>query len=368
MRLGTGAGQGLVLLAALAAACADSSAPAERTTVAVPVELAIVAAEDVPVVVRAIGTLEATRAVELRAERSGRVVELHAGEGGASSATPVLARRDDAEPRAALALAEAALAESAARSASAANTHRRTSALQRQGVASSESLDEARLALDAARAGEESSRARLAMARLEVEHSVVLAPFDGVLGRWRIDDGAFVQRGEVLGRIVADDPLELVFTVPDRWSSRVHPGADVRGDVTGEHDAPFTGKVRLVEPTVDPESRTVKVEARVPNSGRRLRPGQLATVRLVLETHGGAAVVPEEAIVAVGEDRFVFAVEKGQARAIEVALGVRLPGRVEVTGAIRPGATIVRTGHQQLSPAAPMPVREVRLADDRPAG
>ena len=358
----------VVSISALLTACSEEGARSTIGPASVPVELAVVVAEDLPVIVRAVGTLEARRAVGLRAERSARVVELHAGEGTLLAKGTRLARLDDAEPRAALVLAEAVLAEAVAHCSSAENTHRRTLSLQREGVSSSESLDEARLVLDAARASVESARARVSLARLEVEHSELRAPFAGVLGRWGVDRGAFVQRGEILGHLVDDDPLDLVFAVPGRLAARILSGAEVEGMATEGSDSAFVGRVRLVEPMVDPESRTVNVEARVPNPARRLRPGQLATVGLVLERHLGAAVLPEEAIVAVGQKHLVFVVEGESARPVVVELGARLPGRVEIFGDVKAGMTVVRSGQQRLSPETSTQVKAVEVDDDRPAG
>ena len=103
-------------------------------------------------------------------------------------------------------------------------------------------------------------------------------------------------------------------------------------------------------------TRTVTVKAALPNGDGALRPGQFASARLVLERRAGAVVVPEEAVVTRGEQRFVFVVRDGVAAAREVTTGERLPGKVEIPTGLRIGETIVRIGQDQLNVEKPTPV------------
>ena len=89
----------------------------------------------------------------------------------------------------------------------------------------------------------------------------------------------------------------------------------------------FRGEIYAIEPSVDEQTRTVLLRARVPNPGARLKPGMFSRVVLVLETRENALIVPEQALVPQGKDRFVYRYADGKAALTKIELGLRRPGR-----------------------------------------
>ncbi|MGH7682554.1 MAG: efflux RND transporter periplasmic adaptor subunit, partial [Candidatus Eiseniibacteriota bacterium] len=113
------------------------------------------------------------------------------------------------------------------------------------------------------------------------------------------------------------------------------------------------GKIDVVDPVLDPGTRSAKVIARVRNPGGKFRPGMSANVSAVLSERMNALTIPNEAIFAEGNQTFVYVV--GPDSTVDrtaVTLGTRLSDVVEVTEGLQPGARVVRTGHQKLFPKA----------------
>lgn len=337
---------------------------------AIPVETGEVRGEDVDVLVEAVGSLEADQWVEVKARRSGRVRALPGREGERVEAGTPLVRLDDSDLSARLDQARAAFAEADVRAGNAERSFERSVELRRKGVASEQDHDDMKAEFDRAVAALEVARANEAFAAAELAETVVEAPFAGVLGQLRVDPGAFVKEGESLGTLIDDDPLEMVFSLPERYVARVDRGLPVSVHVSSLPERPFPGEITFVAPAVDEENRTVTVKAEIPNPERLLRPGQFGSVEVRLERHPGAPVVPEEAIVPTAERLVVFVVEDGAATARTVRTGVRLPGRVEVVSGLRPGEIVVVTGHEKLRIDESSEVLEVRAdpGGETPAG
>lgn len=365
--MGTGralrAGLALVSLSlGLGSACGGGIAGgegSERPPIAV--ETAVVGAEDVDVIVEAVGSLEADQRIEVKARRSGRIAALPVAEGNSVSKGTALVRLDDRDLVARVDQARAALAEAGVRAAAARRSFDRSAALRKKGIASEQDHDDTESEYERAAAALEVARANLAFAEAELAETVVEAPFAGTFGRLLVDPGAYVREGESLGLLIDDDPLEVVFSLPERYIARLRKGLPVTAGVSSLPERPFPGEISFIAPAVDAESRTVTVKAKIPNPDRVLRPGQYGTVRVRLERHPNAPVVPEEAIVPTAERLIVFVVEDGNASARTVRTGVRLPGRVELLGGVAPGETIVVTGHEKLREGEPSAVRAVHV-------
>lgn len=334
------------------------------------VETAVVSAEDVDVLVQAVGSLEADQRIDVKARRSGRIAELPVDEGQRVEAGTILIRLDDRDLAARVDQARAAVTEADVRAAAAKRSFERSGALRKKGIASEQDHDDVEAEFDRAMAALEVSRANLAFAEAELAETLVRAPFAGVFGRLRVDPGAYVSEGESLGLLIDADPLELVFALPERYVARLRKGLPVTARVSSLPERPFPGAITFVAPAVNADNRTVTVGAEIPNPDEVLRPGQFGTVEVRLERHANAAVVPEEAIVPTAERLLVFVVEEGRASARTVRTGVRLPGRVELVSGVSPGETIVVTGHEKLREGEASAVRAVQLDSDGevPAG
>jgi membrane fusion protein (multidrug efflux system) len=206
--------------------------------------------------------------------------------------------------------------------------------------------------VDDAAAALEQAEGELEEAHTRLRKTAIRAPFAGILGLKQVSLGAVVDPGDPIVRLTQTHPLDLVFSLAQRHVAEVGVGQRVRGVVGGCGER-FDGEVTVVEPHVDPATRMVRLQARVPNGNGRLLPGMAARVKVEVATVPDALLVPQEAILRQGSKRLVYVVgEDGAVERSEVALGEYFADEVEITAGLAPGATVVAAGHQKLRPGA----------------
>lgn len=350
-------------LSLLLAACGSEGAGAGAGRSPTVVEAVVAERDTIQVSVRSVGSLEAAAHVELKAEAEGRVSRILFEEGEPVRSGQVLLLIDRDRLRSEMEAAAAAVERARVEAENLERQVERNRELLESGAISRQAYDDLETGFEAARARLAEARAALGVERERLGDATVRAPFDGRTGERGVDPGDFVQRGDPLVTVVADDTLEMAFSVPERYVGRLQPGSPVELRVQSYPDRTFHGSVSFVSPFVDPANRTVRLKARVPNPAAELRSGQFANVLLGLERRPDAVVVPEAAVVPREGDTFVFLVRDGVAHRQVVRLGERSPGIVEVTSGVEAGDTVVVAGQQKLqdgSPVAPE-VRPLRL-------
>lgn len=300
-----------------------------------PVEVASVEASIVRDQFQALGSIDSDELIDVVAEINARVVEMPFAEGQAVAAGHLLARLDDSEIRAQAMRAEAE--RDRARS-----DHERAQQLFERNAVSAKELEDASVDLRVAEADYEVASARLAKTRIR-------APFAGLVGRRRISAGAYVSVGQQITELARVDQMRVTFAAPERFMGDLKVGVPVTIQTPAYPGETFRGRLSVVDPIVDPQTRTVQLVASVPNRDRRLKPGMSADVRVTLAQRASALMVPDEAVFAEGNQDFVYVVQPDStvARAA-VQLGTRDSAMVEVVSGIAAGARVVRAGHQKL--------------------
>lgn len=327
----------LVAIAALSASCARGPGGRGRgfSMPPMPVEVAEASPRTVRDQFRALGSIESDEIIEVVSELNATVARLPFAEGQAVAQGELLAQLDDREIR-----AESDRAE-ARRDQAKLNFDRARRLLESQ-AASQQDLDEAQTALRVAEADAAIARARLEKTRIR-------APFAGLVGRRRVSPGAYLRAGDVVTDLARVDEMKVAFNAPERYAGELRPGIGVEVAVPAYPGLRFPGRISVVDPIVNPDTRTVALVARIPNPQRRLRPGMSADVAVTLSERTRALTVPDEAVFAEGTQSFVYVVKADSTvTRAAVALGTRDSAQVEVTAGLEPGATVVRTGHQKL--------------------
>lgn len=281
----------------------------------------------------AVGTTFALRAVEIVPAASGRVVAIEFQSGQHVAAGDVLARFDDDIERADLAEAEAKLDE-----AELALERART--LSQTNTISQASLEQLRAARTAARAGVDRALRRFA-------DRTVIAPFAGVVGLRRVEVGARVDGDTLITTLDDLSRIEIEFALPETVFGRVMPGLRVNADSAAFPGRAFAGEVVAIDSRIDPNSRSFKVRAMVPNADLALPAGMFMHLSLTLDS-GMALTVPEEAVTVEAGSTHLFVVEDGVAHRRAVQLGRREAGSVEITDGLGEDELIVVRGVQNL--------------------
>ena len=329
-------GLSLLLTQLWATKSTGSAAPGSSAGLPALVEVVPVAIEAMSERVHAVGTLEANESIMVRPEIAGVVTRVRFIEGQAVEKGMVLIELDDSE-------LQAHVAEAKAQLKIARLTYDRMMQLtgNQNPFISQQQIDQAISSLGAAEANDSLYQTRLAKTRIR-------APFSGFVGIRRISPGDYVQPGQDLINLEDLRTLKIDFKIPETFLNRIRAGQHVRITTDADPDAVFLGEIYVVDPRVDSGSRAVRVRARIPNHGEKLRPGLFAAVDVVLHQHDRALVIPEEAVIPQREKTYVYRVLDHTARWTEVTLGMRERGLVEVVGGIGSGEGVVRVGHHKL--------------------
>ncbi len=297
--------------------------------------------------VKAVGSLKALNAVELTTEASGRVVEINLKSGRQVKQGDVLLRLDDRQARADLGVIEAQLAD-------ARRQYERARSLRDNNSISQSLVDELRTAVEVAEAQRDAARVRL-------ENHLIEAPFSGVAGLSDISIGAYVTAGTTITTLDATSPMELNFSIPERFLGHLKPGQRVDAGTPAYPDQYFSGELVELGTRIDELSRSLPVRALIDNADGRLRPGQFMSVSLTLRERPGL-VVPEQAVMVRGNEKYVFVADDGIARRVSVVLGSRMPGQVEIMDGLTAEDPVVVTGQDRLSSG-----ERIRVIDDENA-
>lgn len=327
----------MLLLSALTA-CGNDSGAQPNGPPPVAVQIATAEASPLPRTLESVGTLESPEQTVVAAEQAAVVLDIDVPEGKLVPKGHVLVQLDAGQAAAALKVARARLENARAKRA-------RFQALRASNVSSDQALEDADAAFRQAEGEVEE-------ASIRVSKLTIRAPFAGIAGLRQIQPGQYVKVGDPVVELTRVDPLQLVFSVPQRHAQELAVGQRVLA-TAGRCGERFEAKVTAIEPMVDAATRTVKLKAEVPNPEAQLRPGMAASVRLVVEEIPNAIRIPHEAVIRQGARYFVYVIDAEQhARQHPVELGTFFVDSVQVREGVAAGDRVVVAGHQKLSPGS----------------
>ncbi|HYO25906.1 MAG TPA: efflux RND transporter periplasmic adaptor subunit [Lacipirellulaceae bacterium] len=191
-------------------------------------------------------------------------------------------------------------------------------------------------------------RADLALARQHLVDAVVVAPFDALVNARNVSPGAYVQMGQAVAGLVRIDRLRFTAGVPESQAARVVVGQTIHIDVAGMGE-PIVATISRLSPTVVQSSRSVRIEADVPNPDLQLQAGLFGEAEITVDAEATALAAPATAVTQFAGVQKVWVVQEGQAAQATVRIGRREPGRVEILEGLEPGASIVAVaadGHE----------------------
>lgn len=287
--------------------------------------------------VEAVGTTVASQSVEIVALAPGRVERIAFSGGDQVAAGDVLLELDSRVEKAAVKEAEANLAEARA-------AFQRAQDLYERKVNSEAALEQARAAFLRAEAA-------LSRTREDLDNRTIRAPFAGIVGLKQVETGARIDSNTVITTLDDISEVEVEFSVPELFFARVAIGQPVLVRSDAFANRVFRGKVTAIDSRISRSARAFKVRVTVPNQDRALRTGMFVGIELVLEERTSPAV-PEEAIISEGNATYIFAMEDGKARRVEVTLGLREGGFVEVLRGLEGSPRVITSGAEDLEDGA----------------
>ncbi|RZT08782.1 RND family efflux transporter, MFP subunit [Duganella sp. CF402] len=304
-------------------------------------------AASLPIKLAANGNVAAWQEASVSSESNGlRLTEVRVNVGDVVKAGDVLAVFSSETVNADLAQAQAAVHEAEANAADAAANAARARTLQNSGALSAQQISQYNTAEQTANARIASAKAALASQQLRLKYTKVVAPDSGIISARSATVGAVSNAGTELFRMIRQGRLEWRAEVVAADLRNLKPG--VSAVVKAANGSEVTGKVRMIAPTVDPQTRSALVYVDLPpNAGSKDAPfkaGMFASGQFELG-NSAAMTVPQQAIVVRDGFSFVFRLNADKhVSQIKVQPGRRLGDRIEVLGGLNADTQVVVRG------------------------
>jgi RND family efflux transporter MFP subunit len=313
------------------------------------------------------GSLSAEKTASIRSEVSGAVVAVLADPGAPVAQGAPLARVDDTVEREAWLSAKSAVTQAQLAADIAQRETGRSEKLLAAGAIAENALEATRRSELAATAALDDAKSRLASAQKTLDNTVIRAPYDGVVSERQVNAGDIVSPGSPMFTVVDPGTMRLEGAVPADKLGLVHVGAPVKFEVTGYPGRDFEGTITNIYPSADPMTRQVRLFVRIPNAGKGLVAGLYATGRVTSATRRGLTV-PAAAVDQRGITPVVTRLKNGKAEVVQVSLGMRDEGteRVEITGGLSAGDTLLIGAAQGVTAGAPVTVSAMPPSADQP--
>lgn len=312
--------------------------------------------------IEAIGTLNPYEEVVVSAEVDGMLKIIRVDEGTVVSSGIVLATIDDTDYGLEVKRAEAALRQAEANLSNTKQEYQRKEALYKEQLVTQQQFDDISTKLFLSEADVDRAKATLSLAREKLTKTKIYSPLSGVVKEKKVSAGDYVKNGTSLFTIIQINPLKLNFTVTEKDVSKLKIGQDVLFKVDAMPEKEFKGKVSIIYPSLEEKTRTLQVEANVPNPNGLLKPGLFTKVTLYTGIAKDIIVVPATAFLYEAEKIKVFVVEGDRARERFIRIGQKYTFQsavgspqlavqefTEIIEGIKEGELIVTVGQQNLS-------------------
>lgn len=229
------------------------------------------------------------------------------------------------------------------------------------------------LSLENAKQQLEAAKARLQAAEIQLAYTTVKSPISGVVTERLVDVGDRVSANQQLLTLQEFPPLWARIFIPEKSMPKIKIGQLARISMETYPDREFTGRIKLISPTVEAESGTLKVTIEVTRDTSLLRPGMFGTVYIATDTHDNAVVIPRKSIIRERNANYVFVINPDNTvTRQEVTTGFTDEDEVEIASGLLGNEAIVTVGQETLSDGYPVIVQswsdgseagEVQVAD-----
>src|SRR6266404_2689317 len=336
----------LVLLWRFWVSQSATKAPGGGRGEVVPVEMANVTQQDVPIQIKAIGNVEALTQAEANLLKAMATVrqgqDIVAKDQATANNSRTIVNRD------------AKLIEAGV-----------ISREEYDNALSKAQADEATVRADQSsvanlQAAQKAEQAAVESARVELSYTTIRAPITGKTGNLAVTTGNLVRANDTTAMVTITQsaPIYVTFSVPEKDLIRIrqYSGANgfaVQVVIPGDESNPGMGRLSLVDNTVDVSTGMVRLKATYQNDDRRLYPGQFVNVVLTLGTENQAIVVPSQAVQAGQDKSFVYVVKADSTVEVRaVKTGATIDNMTVIDDGLKPGEQVVTDGQLRLVPGA----------------
>ena len=316
-----------------------------QKSVPLPVEALLVKTETISNAIEVTGTILPNEVTEIRPEINGRLVYLNLREGGIVRKGDLLAKIFDGDLQAQLKKLKVQLQI-------ANKTEERQRELLKINGISQQDYDLSLLAVN-------NLQADIELTEVNISRTEIRAPYAGRIGLKRVSPGAYISPANILTTISETERLRVEFSVPEKYSSELNIGLDIRFYVEGSATQ-YNAVVSARESSVDQTTRNLTVRADIRAADKYLLPGSFAKVRIILGRDDSAIMIPTQSIIPVARGKQIVVLNDGQIEFRNIRTGVRDSARVQVVEGLSTGDTLITTGLMFLRPDSKVKVTRLQ--------
>ncbi|MEO7108424.1 MAG: efflux RND transporter periplasmic adaptor subunit [Rhodoferax sp.] len=290
------------------------------------------------------GSIQPERKADLRAEVSAVVMQVLKENGDVVHKGDVLARLDQTSIQDNLRSAQDNTRNAAQSVDQAERNLQRLKTLRASGMTSLQALDDAEVRRNGAQSELSASNARAAVARQQLERTIVRAPFDGVVSDRKVSAGDTASIGKELLKVIDPNSMRFTGNVSADKISQVSVGLPVSFRINGYGDQEFHGTVTRVDPTANDVTRQVEVLVSFSNASAQPKVAGLYAEGTIESSRIQALTLPEAVLVKVGDKSSVWRVKNNTLNQVALQIGARDPrtGNIEIRSGLSEGDIILR--------------------------
>ena len=244
-----------------------------------------------------LGNVNGNQEVRVFSKIPDRITELAVDMGDPVSNGSLIAVVENSKIQSQVNQVKANLEQARAQLANLETEYKRMQQLYKQNAVSQQQYDGTKTQMDATRAQVKALEEGLKQAKSQLEDSYIRSPINGVIGQRFLSVGDMAVGQMPVVTVVQMDTIKIMVNVIEKYASNLRIGLPAKITIASLQDTSFDGKITKVSPVIDPQSRMILTEIKVPNPERKLKPGMFADVQIILESHPDAMVVPQYAIL-----------------------------------------------------------------------
>ncbi|MBV5338088.1 MAG: efflux RND transporter periplasmic adaptor subunit [Deltaproteobacteria bacterium] len=363
----------LFIVFLICTSCTPKKAPKAKPPV--PVNVVQALRKDVPVQVKAIGTIEAYTSVAIKSQVSGQIARLHFAEGSDVEKGALLISIDPEPFQATVHQFEATLAKDQAQAKFAREQAERYAGLLKEGIVTHDQYDLLRSNAESLAATLAADRAAIKNAKIQLGYCSIRSPISGRTGTIALQPGNLVKANDLpIVTVNQLTPIYATFSIPEKILAEVKlalAGKELKIEavIPNEPGSAEAGTVSFLDNAVNPATGTIKLKGVFANTSRKLWPGQFTDVVMTLGIRKNAVVVPTNAIQTSQQGQFVYVVKADNSVEMRPVTATMVVGEDTVVAkGLAAGETVVTDGQLRLTPGAVVESKNKQPAVKQPAG
>lgn len=353
----------IILITTLLFNCSGKSSDTAEEVARIPVNTAMVVNQDIQGVLSFFGNIEGNQAVKVYSTIPNRVTNMYVNIGDNVKKGQVLATVNTDKISEAVTQTEAGLEAATVQYNTAEAEFQRVQKLLDENVVSQSHYDAVKSHRDAAKSNVKQAEAALSTAKSQYQDTRITTPISGIVSMRNYELGDMAAAQFPFFEIVEMKQVKVSINIIERHLGMIKPGQTAKLTVNSYPDKVFTGKVKIVNPTLDDMTRTASAELIFDNPELKLKPGMFANVEIITQEKKNVTVIPEYAIIEktaldysdgkistgkVKIEKYVFTIQDSIALKKKIETGIEQGDLVEVLSGIEPGELLVTQGQHIL--------------------